>query len=285
MLLFKYLTYDRKSVLENGLIRFTQPSCFNDPFEALPNVEQFFSTEIVDALFRNLLDENSFNNFIIKFSNEDTIKSLKEMHFSMLGKSHDELIAFYNKLTIGDSTENPTESMKLYWDEQIGILSLSEENDNLTMWSHYSKDHKGFIIGFNPEKGITDNKQCMIKPKKVSYSCARPSLTLFEFGKDKNTRNKQWINDFLFTKSKDWSYENEWRQVNFLNKRDDFKKDEEDIYLFKYNRAAIEEIYLGCNMKPENKQEIKKLVNDWKVAIFEMKLNNKHYCLDKIRIK
>jgi len=38
MLLYKYLKSEQKYILENGLIRFTQPSCFNDPFEALPKV-------------------------------------------------------------------------------------------------------------------------------------------------------------------------------------------------------------------------------------------------------
>ena len=241
MVLYKYLPHDRKSTLENGLIRFTQPSCFNDPFEALPNVEQIFSTVLVNGLFRNLLNADLFDDFINKLSNKDAIKSLKELRASMIDNNPDELKTFYNRLTIGDSSENPTESMKLFWDKQVGILSLSEENDNLTMWSHYTKDHKGFIIGFNPEKGITDSKKCMIRLKKISYSCVRPTLTLFELGKDKDTRNKQWIKDFLYTKSKDWSYENEWRQVNYLKKADEVKKVENnDVYLFKYNRDAIE---------------------------------------------
>lgn len=285
MVLYKYLPYDRKSVLENGLIRFTQPSCFNDPFEAMPNVEQFFSTDFVNGLFRNLLNDDLFDKFINGLNNKGTIDSLKGLRASMIKNSPDELKTFYNRLTIGDSSENPTESMKIFWDEQVGILSLSEENDNLTMWSHYSKDHKGFIIGFNPEKEITDKKKCMIRLKKITYSCIRPSITLFELGKDKETRKKQWIKDFLYTKSKDWSYENEWRQVNYLKNADKVLKIENDVHLFKYNRDSIEQIYLGCNMSPDNKNEIIRLVSDWNVSVYEMKLNSKNYCLDKIRIK
>lgn len=285
MLLYKYLTYDRKSVLENGLIRFTQPSCFNDPFEVLPNVERICSTEIVDDLFRVFLNEESFINMISRFNNQDIVKSLTDLHFSMLRKNPDELTTLYNRLTIGDSNENPTKMMKLYWDDYIGIFSLSEENDNIPMWSHYSKDHKGFVIGFNPEKDITDSKQCLIKPQKVLYSFVRPALTLFEYGKDKNARNIHWVENFLFTKSQDWSYEKEWRQINSLKRCDDFLKEEDDIYLFKYNRDAIEELYLGCNMNPDQKKQILEVVNDWNISVFEMRVNNKHYCLDKVKIK
>lgn len=285
MLLYKYLPIDRKCVLKNGLIRFTQPSCFNDPFEAFPNVEQIISTEIVEGLFRNLLDDEAYKKFIDMARNKESIDYFINLRSSLIDKSSDELKTIYKRLTLGESSETPTESMKLFWDEQVGILSLSEENDNLTMWSHYAKDHKGFIIGFNPEKQVTDSKQCMIKLKRISYSCVRPTLTLFELGVDKKTRNKQWINDFLYTKSRDWSYENEWRQVNFLKKADDVQRKENDIYLFKYNRESVEQIYLGCNILPENRNEILELVKDWDVAVFDMKLNNKHYCLDKIKIK
>lgn len=286
MLLYKYLPIDRKSVLENGLIRFTQPSCFNDPFEALPNVEQFLSGELVSVLFKYLLNDELFNALVENIRNKNKINSLRELRNSLLSKNSDELNTFFKRLTIGDASENPTESMKEFWNNQVGILSLSEEDDNLTMWSHYSNKHEGFIIGFNPEKNITDNKKCMIKLRKVSYSCLRPSLILFEFGKDKKTMHRQWINDFLFTKSIHWSYENEWRQVNYL-KTADFKpeKEEDDNYLFKYNRDSIEEMIFGCNIKPENKKEIMEIVKDWNIAIFEMKTNIKQYYLDKIRIK
>ena len=39
MPIYKYVTIDRLDIITNGLIRFTQPSAFNDPFEAYP----FFS--------------------------------------------------------------------------------------------------------------------------------------------------------------------------------------------------------------------------------------------------
>ena len=35
MIAYKYVTPERKNVLENGNVRFTQPAALNDPFEAL----------------------------------------------------------------------------------------------------------------------------------------------------------------------------------------------------------------------------------------------------------
>ncbi len=214
MLLYKYLKYDHKTILENGLIRFTQPSNFNDPFEALPKVEQAFTTEIVQALHMSMFSDSLFNDLISKIDNEQTINSLIKLKHSLRKDSPKDLKDFYLKL-LGKSEEDLTSGMKLFWDNKIGILCLSEEHDNLTMWAHYTDNHKGFVIGINPQKEITDSKACLIKPRKIKYTCKRPHLTLFELGVDKKTRNTKWINNFLYTKSKDWAYENEWRQVNF----------------------------------------------------------------------
>lgn len=51
----------------------------------------------------------------------------------------------------------------------VGVLSLSEKNDNLLMWAHYARQHTGFVIGLgfaidlrfcsgiqpNPKNGLT----------------------------------------------------------------------------------------------------------------------------------
>jgi hypothetical protein len=41
------------------------------------------------------------------------------------------------------SFENAVRTMK-----RMGVLSLSEINDNILMWSHYSESHTGFCIEF-----------------------------------------------------------------------------------------------------------------------------------------
>src|SRR5690242_17127687 len=45
MRLYKYLAAERIDVLENLLIRFTQPVVFNDPFECRPIIENDHTTE------------------------------------------------------------------------------------------------------------------------------------------------------------------------------------------------------------------------------------------------
>lgn len=45
---YKYVSFERKDILEKNRIRFTQPGVLNDPFETLPSsmVRTFLSTNL-----------------------------------------------------------------------------------------------------------------------------------------------------------------------------------------------------------------------------------------------
>jgi len=287
MLLYKYLKSEQKYILENGLIRFTQPSCFNDPFEALPKVEQVCSLEIVDTLYKDFNNDLLFNDLISRIDNPEAVKNLEIARevFKKNGFSDNKEL-FYDRL-LGNTEEDLTTEMKKFWDSQFGILCFTENYDNMTMWSHYSENHTGFVIGFNPIKNITDPKKRFAKPWKVKYTANRPRITLFNLDKkDGTTFHSIWIQVFLYTKSIHWVHENEWRQVNKLNCCDKKElKNNEEIFLFDYNRESIEEIVLGCMIRPAVEKEIIQIVNNWNVKIFKMRLNENNYTLDKIQIK
>ena len=58
MELYKYVVPARIDVLQHQLIRFTQPSEFNDPWEALPKFDAFFQQELVDTFKDEVIDEH-----------------------------------------------------------------------------------------------------------------------------------------------------------------------------------------------------------------------------------
>ena len=131
MLLYKYLKSEQKNILENGLIRFTQPSYFNDPFEALPKVEQLLSDEIVDTLYANLNNDFLFNELISKIDNPEGVKNmqiLRELFKRNDFSNNREL--FYNRL-LGKTVDDLTAEVKKFWDSQIGILCLTEDCLNM----------------------------------------------------------------------------------------------------------------------------------------------------------
>ena len=100
-----------------------------------------------------------------------------------------------------------------------GILSLSKTRNNLLMWSHYSKNHSGYVIGFdaNHEFFNRTNKKYKQPGKvyKVTHAYSR-------------NRKIENINDWYFHKSIDWKYEKEYRMILPLNECDKVLKHDVD---------------------------------------------------------
>lgn len=85
------------------------------------------------------------------------------------------------------------------------ILSLSEDNDNWVMWSHYADCFKGICLEFS-------NSGALSNIEKVNYIDEYEEI-FCESDED--------IRATLRNKTKDWAYENEWRLIvksdqNFL---------------------------------------------------------------------
>lgn len=87
--------------------------------------------------------------------------------------------------------------------KQLGVLSLSEINDNILMWSHYSESHTGFCIEFERTDSNELGKWDYCMP--VLYDDNLPTLKPIELG------DKKVVSKILTTKSELWSYEREWR--------------------------------------------------------------------------
>ena len=88
--------------------------------------------------------------------------------------------------------------------KQQGVLSLSEINNNILMWSHYSSSHTGFCIEFErTNSNELGSKFCM----PVNYSEHPLEFTPLDL------ENKNKIVKIMTTKSTHWSYELEWRMI------------------------------------------------------------------------
>ena len=66
------------------------------------------------------------------------------------------------------------------------------------MWSHYAANHTGFVLGFHPDHEFFGQR---VTP--VTYSSSRPKINPFE---------AKHSPDIFYTKSEDWSYEQEYRK-------------------------------------------------------------------------
>jgi hypothetical protein len=90
-------------------------------------------------------------------------------------------------------------------EEQLGkwgVFCASERPDSVLMWSHYAHSFSGICV----EIDASEFKHV----EKVNYVTERPVVDGLPFGESASTK----VTKALFTKSKEWEYEAEWRAIS-----------------------------------------------------------------------
>ncbi len=212
-ILYKYRDWKNEyhqTLITKQEIYFSSPSDFNDPFDGnipvrwdLLSYEECFEKNLeLIKIFQKGKDQRFLREYAKKLTDERNF-----WHPEKLNKESPEQLDNWNSI--------------------IGLFSLSKVNDNILMWSHYSLNHTGFVVGLKTESLINDYDFDYLEP--VKYQEAYPIIkgtddTTFRFYKK------------FFHKSELWNYEKEWRiSKNHIEKR-----------LIKLKKETISEIIIGC---------------------------------------
>ena len=208
--LYKYRTIDQtKKILDNFSFWFARPDSFNDPFDCNLSEIENPSLDHARKHFRRLgIQENTVN------------KSIE-----LYRRNPDKLV---------DLVKNTKEKSIL----SKGVLSLSKVFNNILMWSHYSENHTGIVIGLSMEADL----DFFISPIKINYKDSYDPLNYLD-NPEKSTI------DTLRTKSSQWEYEHEIRIYKNSSK------------LYKIKENAINEIYFGIKASEKNIEDIRILCN------------------------
>lgn len=307
MRIFKYLSPDRVDVLENQVLRFTQANYLNDPFEHLP-----FVSQLVDEAFVEKLYNEKVSPFLQHIENRklciddipeeyrdaipDYIKN--EVFNYTIGEALNLIPAFHPKSLINlfaieeeDLGIDFSSLLKNSWNNKFGVLSLTKSCDNLTMWSHYTRNHEGFVIELNPSNNYFDKakseKDILRRLNEVSYSEVRPKLTLIDSKLKEDDILEYLMQSILLTKSKHWEYEDEVRFIQTLEDSDKvFKINDQEIHLFRFDSLAIQNIFLGVNINNNFKNSLLQILNEPRylhINIYQGVLNKTEYKIDFIQ--
>ena len=238
-LLYKYRDWSKKlhrRLITHNEIYFSKPSSFNDPFDGnIPVRWDLLTYE--DCLEKNLE--------FVKISNKTNDPKIQRQVAEALTESK----SLWHPKNV--NKESPEDIMK--WDDIIGLISLSEERDNILMWSHYANFHHGFVVGLYSESIL--NNYDFDYLDHINYSYDYPIIS----GNDDHT--EQFLKKF-FSKSKMWEYEKEWRITkNHIKKR-----------LVKLNKETFGEFIIGCQVSDSDKNLMiksitKKFGSDVKIFI------------------
>ncbi|HHX70078.1 MAG TPA: DUF2971 domain-containing protein [Gallicola sp.] len=183
--IYKYCSYDNGLLIVLGqLLKFRNPSFFNDPFDCDINLLEFD----FDDCSQDILDDLELirNSFQTDMSNE--INSIPK----------NKLEEIYRKSQIDKI-------------EKSSICCFSTNLDNTTMWSHYADNHKGICLIFDPfinEPFLDVNSENVISGT-VDYD----NYTQINYLKSK----REGIKKLFLTKSNHWKQEDEFRYIILRN--------------------------------------------------------------------
>ncbi len=259
-IVYKYLPPERIDYLENQLLRFTQPGDLNDPFEFIPMIVNFDSDHFIENVIvrnhRQHLTETQITKGAqaikdLCISNPDCLSNL-----------------FYEKYLHKANAE-------------IGVFSLSRKWNNSLMWSTYAKVQQGFCVGFDSDheffhRQATDCADIgTLKP--VSYSTKRL---------DKVIGNTLDIDiTWFFTKSSDWSYEEEMRLIRLLRNSKVVKQEKPyEIFLFEVPHDAIREIVCGISASENLKVKLHDFAKSHNIDFYQGVISRTSYDIERRRL-
>jgi hypothetical protein len=259
MRLYKYMSADSAlRCFRTGMVRFTQPVEFNDPFEMQPFVKGLADEPSIEAQFREQFGatvDPELDKMLSTLTPEQRTKIDRNSIRDAVQQQAPEALALLKRLA---EIATPLVSRQIYdtGNENLGALCLTEKPDNLLMWTHYADHHRGVVIEFdtthdffNRRLGPQDDFRHF---RKVIYTQDRPNVFLADSD----------AVDFFYFKSKEWEYEQEWRLIVPLG--DCSQRIEQPlgypICLFNIPPECVHGVIIGCRMPEPQKFALAKLV-------------------------
>jgi hypothetical protein len=228
-----------RQILVDHQLFFASRKCFNDPFDCVvPSFLQIPAT-------------------ILKRSVEDFVER------KYPNGAEAEKNGMMSKLMSVNSFEGIRKALQDDVDG-AGIVSFCRVRDDILMWAHYADKHRGLCLEFDG----SDNCRFFGEAQPVEYE----DYTPVPLDKDKNRQ----MTRVILTKSKHWSYEQEYRIVR--PGKAGSKLD--------YPVELLTGIIFGCLMPDPVREQIKQWAEEGgcRVIFFEARPKVAEFGLDIIRI-
>jgi hypothetical protein len=247
--------------LFNNMVRFTQPSELNDPFESAFLIKGQSEREAFVAPMRDIL-----RSMLIARGDDPDGAGMSEFMDSVMGRVEKRTEALFSPQMLGKNLADLVNRSQ-------GVFSMSRVNDNLLMWSHYASSHAGFVLGLDETHEFFHHDNVRGKPtcpQNVVYSSLRNAAQVVDFERE-----------LLYRKSIDWAYEEEVRLVK------DFEIDIpkirgyplDKVHLYCLPSECIKEVYIGANMTKPNRDDVLELISSRKIKakVYDAYISSEKY--------
>lgn len=202
--LYKYRPFGVNSLraITEAEVFYARPTSFNDPLDCDPTIDMDIDrVHLERLLYRMLLQRKS---------DEEARQDIGYLRY---------MSSEYGDYRTEPDVENylkrmVTNDIKRELDREMGdkgVLSLSATWQSGLMWSHYADEHRGICIEYDTRD------QVHTRLKKVDYKGQRAikASELFRWKVKEDTEAEQRVlKTYFYTKSGEWRYEREWRDVS-----------------------------------------------------------------------
>ena len=234
-LLCKYVTAERALAclpeVGDGALRATQPTALNDPFECHV-VQTFVERDRAEG-------------------NEKLAHVLTELHKTVPVTPEEVALArdAYGSMYM-------RQLLARQMSRRFGIVSFATDPDHPLMWSHYTVDGSGFVIGYRVSEiqRLVENSERL---RAVTYS-TKPAF-LMGYRVAIEPENNIFV--LLCYKSAHWQYEQEWRLIVDLDKTIDTGESDkhgQPINVLRIPNSAVAEVYYTERTSKSTVMEIDK---------------------------
>jgi hypothetical protein len=255
-IVYKYCVAYGLGILRNLELKVTPPNQFNDPFEFTPKMGY---SDPLGYAKRHLQQEA-----VLKWLYETKCKEGKFVGsfqtFQELASRHQSEIieAFVSVLPLGAA-----QAEKDFLNEvgkRNGVLCMSARRNSILMWGHYCDKPLGLVIGFDGSSAVFQRGKGL---RPVVYIKERIFFdACWEVGSSELATYEDQV---IFSKSADWSYEDEFRQIFTLSSSSLTKKPLEDKnktlgYFLPFPPEAIVSVTLGPRISPELENKVREIL-------------------------
>ena len=243
--------------VENDIIWLSRPDLFNDPYECsfkrdrqkitIASLRRFFPGigKVIDDYFPDgKLGENPAERFL-------QYVFAKQGDFSK--KNLDDLRELIKESNVDTHRKEMNDTVK--------ICCFSERNNSIPMWAHYAEKHAGFCLEYDL---CNQSKESMKFLYPLIYTSEIVDVT-----KELSELTNGWGLKPVLHKSRDWSYEEEWRFVLIAPPT--------DLKGLRFKFFPVKSIYLGTDISANNKNALQEVALKKNIPVYGMRLSESKF--------
>jgi hypothetical protein len=276
--LFKYRQYGEFALenLKNNTLWCDSASGFNDPYDTSIHFE--YSQETLDKQLIKSIKEQDKNG-IYSFLSQTELERLEKTDepSRVLAeiaekKTNGRIPAGKLHSFLQHNTLQESEKMNFEFNRVLKLgykmCSLSQRNDSMLMWSHYSGEHTGFVMEY--DFAVLSNEDIltrMLWPIIYDDQLFEAS-EFFEVGLSGGMSNNMLAIIASIHKAKDWSYEREWRLI--------IPKGPNDSSL-NHPCPKVKSIYIGALASESDEHNLIEVGKSKNIPAYKMHLSQREF--------